>query len=110
MARETSCFEEWLDSVEARTRLLELVPALSLVSDLLADAHGTRVWFAERLGRRWSHIAGQAGDEPSAAGVWRIALDGRIGVICSTWGDLSESERAKLMEFLKGLVASRPKQ
>ena len=59
MAKGISDFDQWLQRVKASTDGLPLVPALDRTAELAREAFGARIWFAEILGRRWSHIAGQ---------------------------------------------------
>lgn len=107
MERETSGFDRWLLTVDCVTHKLSLVTALEAVSRLVEEAFGTHLWFAELLGRRWSYVAGRMGDQPAQSTVRRIRLSGKFGMVSDTWGTIAESERVKLIAFLKKLVTSR---
>jgi len=107
MERETSGFDGWLRTVECVTREMSFVSALDAVSRLVGQAFGARIWFVDVLGRRWSYVAGETGDQPSQSALACIRLNGSIGLVSDTWGTISESERAKLIAFLEKFVASR---
>jgi len=107
MEREISGFNGWLRTVEAVTREVPLVSALDAVSRLAHEAFGARLWFVEILGRRWSHVAGEGGAEPSHTPVARIPLHKGFGLVSDTWGTVRDHERARLIAFLKKLVTSR---
>ena len=104
MERETSGFDGWLRTVECVTRELSLVGAFDAVSRLVNEAFGAHIWFVEVLGRRWSYVAGEPGDQPAQSTVARVRLNGKFGLVSDTWGVISRSERAKLIAFLEKLV------
>lgn len=107
MGQEISGFDNWLQSLEVSTRGLQLLPALNVVAGLAGDAFGARLWFAEILGRRWSYVAGKAGEQPLEHEMCRIPLEGNIGLVSDCWGALPEGDRRKLVAFLNGLIFSR---
>lgn len=109
MAKETSDFDQWLERVRASTDALPLVPVLDRIAELAHEAFGARIWFAEILGRRWSHIAGRAGDGPSESETCWTTLTADIGLVWDTWGSLSQvDDRAELIAYLRRLISSRP--
>jgi len=107
MEQEISGFDKWLQSAEVTTRGLQLVPTLNSVAGLAGKTFGARLHFAEILGRRWSYIAGEIGEQPLEHEVYRIPLEGRIGLVSDGWGAISESDRGKLVAFLNRLITSR---
>ena len=107
MEQETSGFDRWLGTVERVTHELSFVSALATVSRLVDGAFGARLWFVELLGRRWSYLAGEMGDEPAQSELTCIRLDGKFGLVSDAWGAISDAERAKLIVFLEKFVASR---
>jgi len=93
--------------VDCVTRELSLVSALDAVSRLVDEAFGARLWFVEVLGRRWSYLAGEMGDQPAQSELTCIRLNGKFGLVSDAWGAISETERAKLIAFLEKFVTSR---
>jgi len=107
MVSATSHFDLWLQDAEERTGELELRGALGEVARLASKAYGTRLWFAEVLGRRWSYIVGERPEQPALSAVQRVPLGRGIGLVSDTWGSLSGDEVACLIDFLGRLVASK---
>ncbi len=102
----STCDGDWLDAVAARAGAREPARALGAVAAHLAEAHGARVWFAEILGRRWSYLAGHRAELPSATPVERIPLGGSVGLVAASWGRLAPGQVARLLAWLRGLVAA----
>ena len=107
MEREISGFDGWLLTVDCVTRELSFVGALDAVSRLAGEAVGARVWVVEVLGRRWSYLAGETGDQPAQSELTCIRLNGKFGLVSEAWGTISEAGRAKLIAFLERFVRSR---
>jgi len=107
MARETLCFEHWLSALEAETPRLPLTEALDHIARSARQAWGAHLCFVERLGRRWSHIAGRWPDRPVDGPVSRIPLAAGVGVVVSLWGDVKPEDRQRLLDFLRDLIGAK---
>ena len=108
MENETSDFDRWLRRVEASTDGLDVANALEAVARLARDAFGARLWFAEILGKRWSHIAGPGTVAPAESEICQIAINDKLGLVSDTWGRLSDQrDRATFVAFLRQLVGSK---
>ena len=107
MGREISDFDTWLQDIGGDTRGLPLAPALGSIARSARDDFGARLWFVEILGRRWSYIAGEVGDEPSQSETFCIPLDEKVSLVSDRWGDLSDVDRGRLISFVRKLVSSR---
>lgn len=105
MARETCAFEDWLHNLKENTREKETQEALHVIALELLERFGARVWFAEILGKRWSHIAGCGGDFPIPPE--QILLTPRFGLVVEAWGSLSPEEKEVLLTFLRDFLAQR---
>jgi hypothetical protein len=75
-----------------------------MVAQIARATYGVRLWFVEILGRRWSYIAGEHGNQPTTSSVIPFHLNDRIAVLSDTWGCLPEEIQAGLVAFLRDLV------
>ena len=107
MAPETPDFEQWLEATDRQVALLPLVNALDIVAQRVREAFGANIWFAEIIGRRWSYIAGQVNETPSAAPVERVALHGDVGLVSNTLHMLPEPQQKHLVDFLRRLIEDK---
>ena len=105
MVHETSTFDSWIRNVEQSTHGTELVQALDIIARDAAETYGARLWFAEILGRRWSYMGGYRSEAPTELPAKRISLGADIGLIADDWGTFSSCECARLLGFLRHLVA-----
>ncbi|MEN3203018.1 MAG: hypothetical protein ABDK87_04740 [Atribacterota bacterium] len=81
----------------------ELKEALQIIAQEAFERFGARMWFAEILGKRWSHIAGCGGDFPLPPE--QIPLTPRFGLVAEAWGSLSEKET--FLSFLRNFLTQR---
>jgi hypothetical protein len=107
MENGISIFENWLESVGQMTAGRDRPAALDVVSSRAEAAFGTRIWFAQMLGRRWSYIAGLKSERPTWSDTAKIPLTAGIGLVAESWGELSLPEQDRLRAFLERLVVSR---
>lgn len=105
MAKETCAFETWLRELEDTMRAKNLGEALEVIAREALERFGARIWFAEILGKRWSHIAGCGGDFPVPPE--QILLTPRFGLVAEAWGSMSPSERAGFLTFLRNFLSQR---
>lgn len=103
MGKEIFVFENWLKKLESITASKELKEALQIIAQEAFERFGARMWFAEILGKRWSHIAGCGGDFPTPPE--QILLTPRFGLVAEAWGSLSEKET--FLSFLRNLLIQR---
>jgi hypothetical protein len=99
-----SDFDIWLEKLHAQTRDLGFTEALGVVAQIARATYGVRLWFVEILGRRWSYIAGEHGNQPTTSSVIPFHLNERIAVLSDTWGCLPKRAQARLVAFLKNLA------
>ncbi|MBC7217516.1 MAG: hypothetical protein H5U36_05030 [Candidatus Caldatribacterium sp.] len=105
MAKETCAFEDWLHKFQEELKEEELEKALAAIAEMLRERFGARVWFAEILGKRWSHIAGCGGDFPIPPE--QILLTPRFGLVAEAWGSISCAEKERLLSFLRDFLSQR---
>lgn len=105
MGKETCAFEEWLRNLKESTRERGTQEALQVIAQELLEHFGARIWFAEILGKRWSHIAGCGGDFPIPPE--QILLTPRFGLVAEAWGSLSPKEKEALLAFLRDFLSQR---
>lgn len=103
MGKEIFVFENWLKKLESITASKELKEALQIIAQEAFERFGARMWFAEILGKRWSHIAGCGGDFPAPPE--QILLTPRFGLVAEAWGSLCEKEA--FLSFLRNLLIQR---
>lgn len=106
MGSGISCFDRWLNALDAGTRGLPRPCALEAVAQRAHEGFGARIWFAEILGPRWSHIAGTGTDGPVPSQIGRVPLGRRVGLVVETWGRLRQHDRGAFVDFLRRLVSS----
>ena len=96
--KETYEFEKWLEQIEEKVQGLYREEKLEVIAEEIYSRYGVRVWFSEILGKRWSHIAGWGGYDPTP--IHQILLSPRYGVTIG--GDeIPEAEREALLSFIK---------
>ncbi len=84
----------------------EFLDELARISEEVRKKYGVCVWFAEILGRRWSYIAGEKGEEDIFMPPHRVQLGERLGAVIEC-GDLPEEKINEIVSFLKKKVEKR---
>ena len=96
--KEICEFENWLEQIEEKVKKRSVEEKLEVIAEEIYSRYGVRVWFSEVLGKRWSHIAGWGGYDPTP--IHQILLSPRYGVTIE--GDeIPEVEREALLSFIK---------
>jgi len=104
MESGTSTFDDWLELVGQAAATRDLHVSLDMISSQAEQAFGTRIWFAQLLGRRWSYLAGLKSERPAWSQAQKIPLTAGIGLVAESWGELSVREQERLKRFLERLV------
>ena len=105
----TCDFETWRRRVQSELDGAGLTAGLEGLAREASRAFGAHLWFAEVLGRRWSHVAGEGGAGPTAEGVRSRMLDGRVTLLCDNAESLPADVWQGLTELAEWLV-TRPKK
>jgi len=96
--KETYEFEKWVEQIEEKIKGLSREEKLEVIAEEIYSRYGVRVWFSEVLGKRWSHIAGWGGYDPTP--VHRVLLSPRYGMTIEE-ERVPEKERKVLLNFIK---------
>jgi hypothetical protein len=81
----------------------DFLDKLSEISREIKEKFGVCVWFAEILGRRWSYIAGEKGEEDLFMPPERVQLSERLGAVIEC-GDIPEDKLDEIISFLRRKV------
>ncbi len=96
--KETYEFEKWIEQIEEKIKGLSREEKLEVIAEEIYSRYGVRAWFSEILGKRWSHIAGWGGYDPTP--IHQILLSPRYGMTIE--GEkIPETEREALLSFIK---------
>jgi len=106
MENGTCASERWLRRLADSLRPLPRNEALSMAAGELFDHFGTRVWFAEVYGTRWSFIGGAISEEPSAESLSRIQLTPRFGLVAEGWEHIPTDLRKGIIAVLRDALAA----
>lgn len=96
--KETCEFEQWLKQIEQKVNKLPVEEKLEVIAEEIYSRYGARAWFSEILGKRWSHIAGWGGYDPTP--VRQVVLLPRYGITVER-EKIPEEEREALLNFIK---------
>lgn len=103
MEKGTSAFETWLREIQEEVAKRELPDALRTVAEEILKRYGTRIWFAEILGKRWSYITGCGGEDPLP--LRQIPLTSRFGLVAEKWECIPPLEGEAILAFLREFLA-----
>ncbi len=100
----TSSSDSWDDALEADAGSPDVNHRLQAAADRARKEFGAGLWFAEILGRRWSHIAGTGSEDVLSTVTQRIPLAGGIGLVVANWGSMDKGEQDAFLEAVKRLL------